>query len=319
MALHDNILDTIGNTPIVKLHRLAPKHVTFYAKVESFNPGGSVKDRLALAIVLDAEAKGLLKPGDTIVEATSGNTGVALAMVAAARGYKFVATMAETFSIERRKLMRAYGAKVILTPAAERGSGMVRKAKELAEKHGWFLASQFANPANPAWHRNTTAPEILRDFAGKRLDYFVTGWGTGGTLTGVSDVLRVARPETKIIATEPAGAALLKGDEWKPHKIQGWTPDFVPEVLDRKAYDTLVNISDDEAIATSRRLAAEEGIFVGISAGATVATALKIAETAPQGSVLLAMLPDTGERYFSTPLLNDLNEGSDDEWLASLG
>ena len=319
MALHDNILDTIGNTPIVKLHRLAPKHVTLYAKVESFNPGGSVKDRLALAIVLDAEARGLLKPGDTIVEATSGNTGVALAMVAAARGYKFVATMAETFSIERRKLMRAYGAKVILTPAAERGSGMVRKAKELAEKHGWFLASQFANPANPAWHRNTTAPEILRDFAGKRLDYFVTGWGTGGTLTGVSDVLRVARPETKIIATEPAGAALLKGDEWKPHKIQGWTPDFVPEVLDRKAYDTLVNISDDEAIATSRRLAAEEGIFVGISAGATVATALKIAETAPQGSVLLAMLPDTGERYFSTPLLNDLNEGSDDEWLASLG
>ena len=319
MALYDSILDTIGGTPIVKLNHIAPKHVTLYAKVESFNPGGSVKDRLALAIVLDAEQKGLLKPGDTIVEATSGNTGVALAMVAAARGYKFVATMAETFSIERRKLMRAYGAKVILTPAAERGSGMVRKAKELAEKHGWFLASQFANPANPAWHRNTTAPEILRDFAGKRLDYFVTGWGTGGTLTGVSDVLRVARPETKIIATEPAGAALLKGDEWKPHKIQGWTPDFVPEVLDREAYDTLVNISDDEAIATSRRLAAEEGIFVGISAGATVATALKIAETAPQGSVLLAMLPDTGERYFSTPLLNDLNEGSDDEWLASLG
>ena len=319
MALYDNILDTIGNTPIVKLHRIAPKHVSLYAKVESFNPGGSVKDRLALAIVLDAEAKGLLKPGDTIVEATSGNTGVALAMVAAARGYKFVATMAETFSIERRKLMRAYGAKVILTPAAERGSGMVRKAKELADKHGWFLASQFANPANPAYHRNTTAPEILRDFAGKRLDYFVTGWGTGGTLTGVSDVLRVARPETKIIATEPAGAALLKGDEWKPHKIQGWTPDFVPEVLDRKAYDELLSITDDEAIATSRKLAAEEGIFVGISAGATVATALKVAETAPQGSVRLAMLPDTGERYFSTPLFADVNEGSDDEWLASLG
>mgnify|MGYP003596450859 FL=1 len=319
MALYDSILDTIGNTPIVKLQRIAPKHVTLYAKVESFNPGGSVKDRLALAIVLDAEAKGLLKPGDTIVEATSGNTGVALAMVAAARGYKFVATMAETFSIERRKLMRAYGAKVILTPAAERGSGMVRKARELADKHGWFLASQFANPANPAYHRNTTAPEILRDFAGKRLDYFVTGWGTGGTLTGVSDVLRVARPEIRIIATEPAGAALLKGDEWKPHKIQGWTPDFVPEVLDRKAYDELLSITDDEAIATSRKLAAEEGIFVGISAGATVATALKVAEAAPQGSVLLAMLPDTGERYFSTPLLNDLNEGSDDAWLASLG
>ena len=319
MSLHDSILDTIGNTPIVKLHRVAPKHVTLYAKVESFNPGGSVKDRLALAIVLDAEAKGLLKPGDTIVEATSGNTGVALAMVAAARGYKFVATMAETFSIERRKLMRAYGAKVILTPAAERGSGMVRKARELAEKHGWFLASQFANPANPAYHRQTTAAEILRDFAGLRLDYFVTGWGTGGTLTGVGEVLRVARPETRIIATEPAGAALLKGDEWKPHKIQGWTPDFVPDVLNREAYHELVNITDDEAIATSRRLAAEEGIFVGISAGATVATALKTAEAAPEGSVLLAMLPDTGERYFSTPLLNELNEGSDDEWLASLG
>ena len=319
MALYDSILDTIGGTPIVKLNHIAPKHVTLYAKVESFNPGGSVKDRLALAIVLDAEAKGLLKPGDTIVEATSGNTGVALAMVAAARGYKFVATMAETFSIERRKLMRAYGAKVILTPAAERGSGMVRRAKELADKHGWFLASQFANPANPAYHRQTTAAEILRDFAGKRLDYFVTGWGTGGTLTGVGEVLRVARPETRIIATEPAGAALLKGDEWKPHKIQGWTPDFVPEVLSREAYQQLVNITDDEAIAVSRRLAAEEGIFVGISAGATVATALKVAEDAPEGSVLLAMLPDTGERYFSTPLLNDLNEGSDDEWLASLG
>ena len=319
MALYDSILDTIGGTPIVKLNHIAPKHVTLYAKVESFNPGGSVKDRLALAIVLDAEAKGLLKPGDTIVEATSGNTGVALAMVAAARGYKFVATMAETFSIERRKLMRAYGAKVILTPAAERGSGMVRRAKELADKHGWFLASQFANPANPAYHRQTTAAEILRDFAGKRLDYFVTGWGTGGTLTGVGEVLRVARPETRIIATEPAGAALLKGDEWKPHKIQGWTPDFVPEVLSREAYHQLVNITDDEAIAVSRRLAAEEGIFVGISAGATVATALQVAESAAEGSVLLAMLPDTGERYFSTPLLNDLNEGSDDEWLASLG
>ena len=318
MALYDSILDTIGGTPIVKLNHIAPKHVTLYAKVESFNPGGSVKDRLALAIVLDAEAKGLLKPGDTIVEATSGNTGVALAMVAAARGYKFVATMVETFSIERRKLMRAYGAKVILTPAAERGSGMVRRAKELADQHGWFLASQFANPANPAYHRQTTAPEILRDFAGKRLDYFVTGWGTGGTLTGVGEVLKVARPETRIIATEPAGAALLKGDEWKPHKIQGWTPDFVPEVLSREAYHQLVNITDDEAIAVSRRLAAEEGIFVGISAGATVATALKVAEDAPAGSVLLAMLPDTGERYFSTPLFADVNEGSDDDWLASL-
>lgn len=318
MALYDSILDTVGNTPIVKLQRLAPPQVSVYAKVESFNPGGSVKDRLALAIILDAEARGLLKPGDTIVEATSGNTGVALAMVAAARGYKFVATMVETFSVERRKLMRAYGAKVILTPAAERGSGMVRKARELAEQHGWFLASQFANPANPAYHRNTTAAEILRDFAGKRLDYFVSGWGTGGTLTGVGEVLKVARPQTRIIATEPAGAALLKGDDWKPHKIQGWTPDFVPDVLNRGVVDELVTVEDDRAIATARRLAAEEGIFVGISAGATVASALDVAARAEPGSVILAMLPDTGERYFSTPLFADVNEGSDDDWLAGL-
>jgi cysteine synthase A len=318
MAIYDNILDTIGNTPVVKLHRLAPAHTSVYVKVESFNPGGSVKDRLALAIILDAEARGLLKPGDTIVEATSGNTGVALALVAAARGYKFVATMVETFSIERRKLMRAYGAKVILTPAAERGSGMVRKAKELADEHGWFLASQFANPANPAYHRNTTAPEILRDFAGKRLDFFVSGWGTGGTLTGVGQVLKLARPETKIIATEPAGAALLKGEEWKPHKIQGWTPDFIPEVLDRDVYDELYSVDDTRAIEISRRLAAEEGIFVGISAGATLATALEVAEKAVPGSVILAVLPDTGERYFSTPLFADINEGSDDDWLSGL-
>lgn len=318
MALYDSILDTVGNTPIVKLQRLAPPQVSVYAKVESFNPGGSVKDRLALAIILDAEARGLLKPGDTIVEATSGNTGVALAMVAAARGYKFVATMVETFSVERRKLMRAYGAKVILTPAAERGSGMVRKAAELAEQHGWFLASQFANPANPAYQRNTTAAEILRDFAGKRLDYFVSGWGTGGTLTGVGEVLKVARPQTRIIATEPAGAALLKGDDWKPHKIQGWTPDFVPDVLNRDVVDELVSVEDDRAIATARRLAAEEGIFVGISAGATVASALDVAARAEPGAVILAMLPDTGERYFSTPLFADVNEGSDDDWLAGL-
>lgn len=319
MAIYDSILDTIGRTPVVKLHRVAPKHVALYAKVESFNPGGSVKDRLALAIVLDAEAKGLLKPGDTIVEATSGNTGVALAMVAAARGYKFVATMAETFSIERRKLMRAYGAKVILTPAAERGTGMVRRAEELARQHGWFLASQFANPANPAYHRQTTAAEILRDFAGRRLDHFVTGWGTGGTLTGVGEVLKVARPEVKITAAEPSAAPLLQGKEWSPHKIQGWTPDFVPEVLNRGVADQILSITDVDAIATSRRLAAEEGIFVGISAGATVAAALQVAETAPEGSVLLAVLPDTGERYFSTPLFEGVNEGSDDDWLASLG
>ena len=227
--------------------------------------------------------------------------------------------MTEAFSIERRKAMRAYGANVILTPAAARGTGMVEKAKELAEKHGWFWASQFTNPANPAFHRQTTAAEILRDFAGKRLDYFVSGWGSGGTLTGVGEVLKVARPDIRIVGTEPAGAALLKGEEWKPHKIQGWTPDFVPAVINRNAYDELRTISDDDAFTTARRLAAEEGIFVGISAGATTATALKIAETAPEGSVLLAMLPDTGERYFSSPLFAHLNEGSDDAWLASLG
>ena len=319
MSLHDSILDTIGRTPIVRLNRIGPAHATLYAKIESFNPGGSVKDRLALAIVLDAEQRGLLKPGDTIVEATSGNTGVALAMVAAARGYGFVAVMTETFSIERRKLMRAYGAKVILTPAAERGTGMVRKAKELSEQHGWFLASQFANPANPAFHRNTTAAEILQDFAGRRLDYFVSGWGTGGTFTGVGEVLCVARPEVKLIAAEPAAAALLSGQEWKPHKIQGWTPDFVPEVLNRNLADTVLAIDDDEAIATSRRLAAEEGIFVGISAGATVAAALRTAQNAEEGAVLLAVLPDTGERYLSTPLFEGIAEGSDDEWLTSIG
>ncbi|HVK53209.1 MAG TPA: cysteine synthase A [Pseudoxanthomonas sp.] len=318
MAIYDSILDTIGRTPVVKLNRVAPKHVQLYAKVESFNPGGSVKDRLALAIILDAENKGLLKPGDTIIEATSGNTGVALAMVAAARGYKFVAVMVETFSIERRKLMRAYGAKVILTPAAERGSGMVRRAEELAKQHGWFLARQFANPANPAYHRQTTAAEILRDFAGLRLDHFVTGWGTGGTLTGVGEVLRVARPEVRITASEPAGASLLLGKEWAPHKIQGWTPDFVPEVLNRDVADEILPVDDVTAIAVSRRLAAEEGIFVGISAGATVAAALQVAEKASEGSVILAVLPDTGERYFSTPLFEGVNEGSDDEWLASL-
>jgi len=316
--IYDSILDTIGNTPVVKLHRIAPKHVDLYAKVEAFNPGGSVKDRLAIAIILDAEQKGVLKPGDTVVEATSGNTGVALAMVCAARGYRFVALMADSFSIERRKLMRAYGAKVILTPAAERGSGMVRRAEELAKKHGWFLARQFQNPANPAYHRNTTAAEILRDFAGKRLDYFVTGWGTGGTLTGVADVLRVARPEVKVIATEPAEASLLTGAEWKPHKIQGWTPDFVPEVLSRDAAHAIDAVNEVLARDTARRLAIEEGLFVGISAGGTVAAALKVAEKAPKGSVLLAMLPDTGERYLSTFLFEGVNEGSDDEWLASL-
>ena len=315
---YDNILDTIGNTPIVKLHRLPPKHVDVYVKVEAFNPGGSVKDRLAIGVILDAEQKGLLKPGDTVIEATSGNTGVALAMICAARGYKFVAIMTETFSIERRKLMRAYGAKVILTAAAERGTGMVRIADELATKHGWFLARQFENPANPAYHRNTTAAEILRDFAGQRLDYFISGWGTGGTLTGVGEVLRLARPEVKIIAAEPAGAALLSGKEWKPHKIQGWTPDLLPGVLSRTVAHGIELVDDVVARDTARRLAAEEGIFAGISSGATLAAALKVAESAAPGSVLLAILPDTGERYLSTFLLEGVNEGSDDAWLASL-
>jgi cysteine synthase A len=318
MALHDSILDTIGRTPIIRLRRLAPGHVELYAKVESFNPGGSVKDRLAIAVILDAEARGLLSPGDTVVEATRGNTGVALAMVCAARGYKFVAVMAETFSIERRKLMRAYGAKVILTPAAERGTGMVRRAEALAQQHGWFLARQFENPANPAWHRQTTAAEILQDFAGHRLDHFVTGWGTGGTLTGVAQVLRAARPEVQVTVAEPSAAPLLQGGDWSPHKIQGWTPDFVPAVLDRQAASQVLSIDDADAIATSRRLAMEEGIFAGISSGATVAAALQIAARAEPGTVLLAMLPDTGERYLSTPLFEGVNEGSDDAWLASL-
>ncbi|MDQ3056402.1 MAG: cysteine synthase A [Pseudomonadota bacterium] len=318
MAIHDSILDTIGRTPVVRLRHIAPSNVSLYAKIEFFNPGGSVKDRLAIAIILDAEAKGLLKPGDTVVEATSGNTGVALAMVCAARGYKFVATMSETFSIERRKLMRAYGAKVILTPAAERGSGMVRRAEQLAKQHGWFLASQFENPANPAYHRQTTAAEILRDFAGRRLDHFVTGWGTGGTLTGVGEVLKVARPEVKVTACEPAGASLLTGQEWKPHKIQGWTPDFVPAVLNREAAAQILPIDDVLARDTARRMAQEEDIFVGISAGATIAAALEVAKSANDGDVILAMVPDTGERYLSTFLFEDVNEGSDDEWLASL-
>lgn len=318
MPLYDNILETIGRTPIVKLHRLAPKHVTIYVKVESFNPGGSVKDRLALAVVLDAEAKGLLKPGDTIAECTSGNVGIALAMVAAARGYKFVAVMSDAYSLERRKLIRAYGGKVILFPGALGSSGGNRIADDLARKHGWFRANQFENPANPAYHRETTAAEILSDFAGKRLNYFVTGFGTSGTLTGVGQMLKLARPEVRIIAAEPENAALLSGQPWNLHRIQGWAPDFVPGVLDQSVIDELVPIDEVLGRDTALRLAAEEGIFAGISAGATLATALKVAESAPKGSVLLAMLPDTGERYLSTFLLEGMIEGSDDEWLASL-
>ena len=316
--IYDSILDTIGDTPVVKLHRVAPDHVTMYAKVEAFNPIGSVKDRLAFAIIDDAEKSGRLKPGDTVVEATSGNTGIALAMVCAAKGYPFVATMAESFSVERRKIMRAMGAKVILTPAAERGSGMVKKAKELSEKHGWFWASQFTNPANPAYHRQTTGPEILKDFAGRRLDYWVTGWGTGGTMTGAGEIIRAARPDVKIITTEPEAAQLLAGNDWQPHKIQGWTPDFIPDVLNRDIYDDNIPVTDEESRDVARRLGAEEGLFVGISAGGTMAAALKVAATAEPGSVILAMLPDTGERYLGAYLFEDVPEGSDDEWLASL-
>jgi len=311
--IYDSILQTIGRTPIVRVNHIAPKHVTIYVKCEYFNPLSSVKDRLAIAIIEDAEQRGVLKPGQTVVEATSGNTGIALAMVCAAKGYPFVAVMVETFSVERRKIMRMLGAKVILTPAAERGSGMVRKAEELAKKHGWFLASQFENPANPAYHRQTTGPEILSDFAGKRLDFFVSGWGTGGTLTGAGEMIRLARPEVRIVATEPAGAALLSGAEFKPHKIQGWTPDFIPKVLNRAVPHEIIPVTDEESIAASRALASREGIFCGISSGGNFAAALKVAEKAPEGSVILTVLADTGERYMSTPLFEGIAEGSDSE------
>ncbi len=311
--IHDSILGTIGGTPIVRIRRLAPRHVTMYVKCEFFNPLSSVKDRLAIGIIEDAEQKGELKAGQTVVEATSGNTGIALAMVCAAKGYPFVAVMAENFSVERRKIMRMLGARVVLTPAAERGTGMVRKAAELARKHGWFLARQFENPANPAYHRNTTGPEILKDFAGARLDYFVSGWGTGGTLTGAGQMIRLARPEVQIIATEPAAASLLSGQTFSPHKIQGWTPDFIPEVLDRKVPHRVVSVTDGEAIEASRALARSEGIFCGISSGGTFAAALKVAAEAKPESVLLAMLPDTGERYLSTPLFEGISEGGDPE------
>jgi cysteine synthase A len=311
--IHENILGTIGNTPVVKIQRMAPAGVTMYVKCEAFNPLSSVKDRLAIAIIEDAERRGTLKPGQTVVEATSGNTGIALAMVCAVKGYPFVAIMSDSFSVERRKLMRILGAKVLLSPAADRATGMVKRAEEMAKKYGWFLARQFENPANPEYHRNTTGPEILRDFVGHRLDWWVTGYGTGGTLTGVSDMLRKARPETKIAVVEPEGAALLAGQEWKPHKIQGWTPNFIPEVLDRKSFDEIVTVTDTEARDAARDLASKEGIFCGISSGGTFAGARKIAEKAGKGSAILAMLPDTGERYLSTILFEGINEGTDEE------
>jgi len=316
--IHDSILGTIGHTPVVPLKRLAPEHVDLYVKLEYFNPLASVKDRLAIAIIEDAERRGTLKPGQTVVEATSGNTGIALAMVCAAKGYPFVACMVETFSVERRKLMRAMGARVILTPAEERGTGMVRRAKGLAERHGWFLARQFENPANPAYHRNTTGPEILRDFANRRLDYFVAGWGTGGTISGAGEMLKLARPDLKVIATEPVNASLMAGKEWSPHKIQGWTPDFLPETLNQEIADDIIPVSDDESRDTALALASQEGIFCGLSGGGSVAAALKLADRAPEGSTILAMVADTGERYLSTFMFEEIHEGSDDEWLAGL-
>ena len=310
--IYDNILETIGHTPVVKINKLSPKGVTMYVKLEAFNPMGSVKDRLALGIILDAEKRGVLKPGQTVVEATSGNTGIALAMVCAVRGYPFVSVMAESFSVERRRLMRFLGARVVLTPAPRRATGMVKATEALAAKHGWFMTQQFENLANPAYHRNTTGPEILSDFANRRLDYFVSGYGTGGTISGAGQMIRLARPDVQIISTEPAGAALLDGKEWQPHKIQGWTPDFIPHVLDRDVAHRNIPVTDDEAINTSHALAEKEGIFCGISSGGTFAAALKLAKEAKPGTVILAMLPDTGERYLSTPLFADVPDGPDD-------
>ncbi len=309
--IYPDILSTVGNTPVVRINRLAPKHVDMYVKCEAFNPLSSVKDRLALGVINDAERNGKLKPGQTVIEATSGNTGISLAMVCAVRGYPFVAVMAESFSIERRKLMKALGAKVVLTPPELRATGMVKLAKELAEKNSWFLTEQFDNPANPEYHRNTTGPEILRDFADMGLDYWVSGYGTGGTMTGAGEILRAARPGIKIIAAEPDKAALLGGADWQPHTIQGWTPDFLPSVLDRKVIDEVVTVGDVESRETALELAQKEGIFCGISSGATFCAALKVAEKAEKGSVLLAMLPDTGERYLSTVLFENITEESD--------
>ena len=326
MSKYANILETVGKTPVVKIGKAAPKNVNLYVKVEAFNPLGSVKDRLALGIIEDAEKSGKLKPGQTIVEATSGNTGIGLAMVCAAKGYPLVVTMAESFSIERRKLMRFLGAKVILTPAPEGATGMVRKTVELAKKNGWFYTRQFENEANADYHSRTTAREIVNDFAGERLDYWVTGFGTGGTLKGVGRVLAKERPEVKIVLSEPADAPMVtsktpqernpdgspksRHPAWKPHPIQGWSPDFIPKLtgdaLDQDLVDQVITIPSAQAIQCSKQLAQQEGIFVGISAGASFAAALEVAKDAAKGTTILAMLPDTGERYLTTPLFADI-------------
>jgi cysteine synthase len=332
---YQSILETVGNTPVVRINRLAPKGVNLFVKVEAFNPLGSVKDRLALGVIEAAEKSGELKPGQTVVEATSGNTGIGLAMVCAAKGYPLVVTMAETFSVERRKLMRFLGAKVVITPAAERAVGMINKTVELAKTHGWWMSRQFENEANPDFHSKTTAREIIDDFAGDKLDYWVTGYGTGGTLKGVARVLRKERPDTKIIACEPEDAQLLASGveqkrnadgtpaaphpSFKPHPMQGWTPDFIPKItgdaVAMKLIDRLIPIPGPEAIRCAKELAAKEGIFVGITSGATFAGALKIAAEAAPGSNILCMLPDTGERYLSTPLFADVGADMNEEEL----
>jgi len=334
--LYDSILDTVGDTPVVRINNLAPQGVRLYVKVESFNPAASIKDRLALNIIEAAERAGTLKPGQTVVEATSGNTGIGLAMVCAQKGYPLVVTMADSFSVERRRLMRMLGAKVVLTPRAQKGTGMYMKAAELAEKHGWFLACQFETAANADIHQATTAREIIGDFAGDRLDYVVTGYGTGGTVTGLARVLRRERPDTKIILTEPANAQLVGSGvaqqrdvdggptashpNFEPHPIQGWTPDFIPNVLqeclDSGGYDELIPVAGADGVAWAKKLARREGILTGISGGATFAIAMKIAERADPGAVILCMLPDTGERYLTTPLFADIPEDMDADEVA---
>ena len=334
--LYDSVLETIGNTPCIRVNNLAPEGVSIYVKAEFFNPASSVKDRLAISIIEEAERSGALKPGQTVVEATSGNTGIGLAMVCAAKGYPLVLTMAESFSVERRKLMRFLGAKVVLTPKEAKGFGMYQKAVELAEANSWFLASQFETEANAKIHENTTAREILADFEGSNLDYFVSGYGTGGTLTGVARVLRKERPDTKIIVSEPANAGLIGSGHvqarnangspaeshpaFEPHPMQGWTPDFIPKVLqeaiDNNLYDELIPIAGPDGIGWAKKLAQKEGIFTGITGGATFGVAMKIAETAKPGTVILAMLPDTGERYLSSPLFEGVEEGMSEEEVA---